>query len=931
MPGPKKVEDMLLGNSVYKEWASMLEKLHENEVIMQDESPQLLIEATGALVSKLKSHYTERNDMGNYQPMTAEEFQDIRRQYRKCLDAFANLTFGLDRQPDYKKLKTMLQNDYNALNRVSVDALPPLAEVITGASVPVAEIYSIPAGNAVSGAMSSRSAIEYTDQNGQIHRGFFTEDKVVKSRTEDFHTVMDRYIRDYPQYKDVFDAFMKREKNFADAIYDFTHDKAGEREQEFDAYLNSVLLNENLEFDREQMEKLQDICHELAKECEQVRNIHGILKDTGIKKGTKIAQRASAMTDVAAAFGKKDLIAGSERITIMQGKKKISGVFMEAASLDGIDLKKLTEDSPYMKLEMKDFDNPQLLRSLADLQILDYLCANTDRHNGNFFLRLDTSDPEHPTISGVQGIDNDNSFGTLATGGVMQLASNKNLKVISSDMAEKVMAMEPEDLERILEPYQLTKDEMNAAYGRLTTLQGLIENGRHEKDDALAFNDTDRLITAENEVRVIRDDEWKNLTLDSLTPEPKKPGKKGSGKEKQKKESEINIFYKAQGLRASQFMKKAELEVNRRNDEKLKATNPQQWEKEQREKKASRKNKEVIEERKKAPIHYTRSDEQTHMEALRKQLETEQNRLKKIQQDLIDVGAEKSKRSKEFKQMYGKLGEMISQYDVFQEKIKNIKNLGEKEQITIKRGFGALAQKRKEFKETTKAYLDRSYWSKRTSLDIRKKRAAELDQIAAKAPKSWHMFRRGVALKQKLKNDLAEKDGFAFSVYQTNQLRDMMKTALYDNVASMSRNDPKRMLGMKALEAQDRLWKFSQTKSTKKQPELNQKQKLAYNQVTAESQTEKDVKTLIAYSPKIQSLIDQENERAMSKNRPDKLIKVDSLTPRQARTVLGMLFEEEMKKRSPQRSKDDLGKPKNIQHWTEKKPTDEVKKGGKVK
>lgn len=960
MPGPKKTtEGMLLGNSVYEEWSEMLEKLHENEPVMQDESLQQLLEETGELVSKLKPHYTKRNDMGNYQPMTLEEFQDIRKQYRKCLKAFDKLAFERDKQPDYKQLKTMLLNDYNALNRVSENALPPLAEVITGASVPVAELYAIPGGNTISGAMSSRSAIEYTDQNGQIHRGFFTEDKTVNSRTEDFQTVMDRYIREYPQYKAVFDAFMEREKQFNDAVYNFKHHKAGVGEQEFDNFLKYMLINDGIEFNSKQTEELYDVCHQLAKDCEPSRNIHSIFKKSGIKEGTKIAQRASAMTDVAAAFGKKDLLAGSERITVMHGKKKISGVFMEAASLDGIDLKKVTEDSPYLKLDMKEFDNPTLLRSLADLQILDYLCANTDRHNGNFFLRLDTSDPEHPTISGVQGIDNDNSFGTLLTGGVMQLATNKNLKVISSDMADKVLSMKQADLEQILEPYQFTRDELDAAFGRLVNLQGMIKNGKHEKDEAFAFSDTDRLITAENEVRVIRDDEWEKLTLDSLTPEPKKiekkeqskekpekeesekekTGKEKTGKEKndkkepnqeeQKEEPETNIFYKAQGLRAEQVMVRAKIQVDRDKDEQLRATNPQQWEKEQREKEAFRKRKEAAENRRKAPIRYTKSDEQTHVEALKKQLGAEQKRLQKIKEDLIKVGAEKPKRSKEFKQMYGKLQEMISQYDVFREKIKNVKQLSEKEQLTIKRGFSDLAKKRKEFKETTKAYLDRSYVSERTSLSIRKSRAAELDKITAKAPKSWHTFSQGVSLSKKLKNDLAEKNGFAFSVYQTNQLRDMMKKALYDNVAAMSRNDPKRMLGMKALEAQDRLWKFSQTQSAKEQPELNQKQKLAFNQVNAESQTAKDLKTLIAYSPKIQSLIDQENERAMSKNRPDMLIKVDSLTPRQARTVLGMLFAEEMKANGRgtvirQKEERNAGAEKQVNQAEEKKSADQI-------
>ncbi len=876
MPRPKTVEGMPLGNSVYEEWSAIAEKLHQKEMIMLDESPQALINEVGELVSKLKPHYTERNDMGNYKPMTVEEYQAIKKQYKKCLNAFEDLSFGLDKQPDYRKVKTMLLNDYNALNRLSVNALPPLAEAIMGSFVPVAEMYSMPGDNTISGALSSREAIEFTDQNGQIHRGFFTEDKTVKNQLQAFKEVMMPYVRKYPEYKQVFEAFLRREGEFSEVVRDLTHLTDGE--EEFQGFVTRVLNTDNIDVKSEKMPELREVCLNLARECEPVRKLYRILAQTKIEEGSKIAKRAGAMTDMAAAFGKNDLLAGSTRITVKRGKKEVSGVFMEEASLDSIDLKKLTRDNPYLKVDPKDFDKPEVLRSLADLQILDYLCANTDRHGNNFFFRLDLSDPEHPTLSGVQGIDNDNSFGKLENGGVMQLASEKNLKVISSDMADKVAAMTQTDLKRILEPYQFSKAEMDAAFRRLSTLKTMVRNGRHEKGEEFAFNDNDRFVTAENEIRVIRDDEWSKLTLDSLTPDPP---------QKQEK-AKINLFYNAQGLRAGQIMMNIQYQQDKIRDEQMRNDDPEQWKEREQEIKKT-------EEQKKAPIRYTTSNEQTHMDAIRKQLEIEKKELKQIRQELVDVGAEKTKRSKEFKEMYGKLQEMIRAYGKCQEKIKDIKKLGEKEQALLKKRFGILAKTRKEMKAAAGVYLNKGYTYERARLDKRKKLAARLNQFASASPKSWHMFRHGVALREKQQKDLAAKDGYAFSVYQTNQLRDMMKKALYNNVASLSADNPKRFLGMKALEAQDRLWKFSQSQSAKEQPDLNQKQQVAFRQVKAESQTEKDLKTLIAYSPQIQTMIDQANEKAQSKNRPDQMIKIDSLTPRQARTVLGMLFEQEMK------------------------------------
>lgn len=122
----------------------------------------------------------------------------------------------------------------------------------------------------------------------------------------------------------------------------------------------------------------------------------------------------------------------------------------------------------------------------------------------------------------------------------------------------------------------------------------------------------------------------------------------------------------------------------------------------------------------------------------------------------------------------------------------------------------------------------------------------------------------------------------------------MMKKALYDNVASLPTSDPKRALGVKALAAQDRLWKFSQKNTSKDAAVPAQKQKMDFNRMNAESrQVEKDVKAILAYAPDVKTMIDQMNEKNKNSKGPDRSIKVESLTPRQARTVLGMLFEHE--------------------------------------
>ena len=54
-------------------------------------------------------------------------------------------------------------------------------------------------------------------------------------------------------------------------------------------------------------------------------------------------------------------------------------------------------------------NSPFLKKDIANLQILDWLCGNPDRHFHNIFYKFD----EAGNVTGVVGIDNDLSFEVL--------------------------------------------------------------------------------------------------------------------------------------------------------------------------------------------------------------------------------------------------------------------------------------------------------------------------------------------------------------------------------------------------------------------------------------------------------------------------------------------------------------------------------------
>ena len=197
----------------------------------------------------------------------------------------------------------------------------------------------------------------------------------------------------------------------------------------------------------------------------------------GLPDGTRLDQRNSAMSVVAGLLGAGSLLARSDSVRcIDKDGKVIEGTFMDFGK--GLDLKadqslvRHLNDSPLSNITHRN----AVFRSLADLQIIDYLCLNVDRHQGNMLYQVD----EAGNITGIQGIDNDSSFGCRKCG----QAENAALRVISKSMADKVEKLSPEMMRFALRGRGLNDKEVTAAVNRLNDLKSLIrDNIVHTVDD----------------------------------------------------------------------------------------------------------------------------------------------------------------------------------------------------------------------------------------------------------------------------------------------------------------------------------------------------------------------------------------------------------------------------------------------------------------
>ena len=211
---------------------------------------------------------------------------------------------------------------------------------------------------------------------------------------------------------------------------------------------------------------------------------------SGISPHDRTDDRNAAMSKVASLLGVSNLICNAISMRFKDEKGNVvSGTFMEMAK--GIDctnpqqnlLGPLNPDAAFR-------ENPTVLRDLANLQALDYICGNTDRHALNMVFTFEDGYP--PQVTGVQGIDNDLSFGAKDfPDGHSKLSSLDNMRVIGEEMARKIEALTPEQLRFALREFSLSEKQLEFAGVRLQSLQAQLKKSREHYKDAEPVEDSD--------------------------------------------------------------------------------------------------------------------------------------------------------------------------------------------------------------------------------------------------------------------------------------------------------------------------------------------------------------------------------------------------------------------------------------------------------
>ena len=488
------------------------EILAKNEAHFQGEE---LTQAVQSLKKEVDAHY-QLNDRGMMRPLFADERDQLSDQYLKLIK-IANNTITDTSAPEdkveaYRQLRNILQKDLSQLSAIQPDGVHSLAELVEEQN----QVVTISDSNLSTegGALSSRIPVSIK-QNGQQIQGFFTKADHL-TEVQEVLASIDHVKQEKPKLEKLINNLFNG-KSTSEKIYLINIGSGLNSFRLTPEFAEECLISAHPKADKWTIDKkiaaldcLRSIADPFS--LKTMMRVSAYAGDLGIEPGARVDSRNSAMSLVANMLGQPELLARSKPLTVVHNGETFEGTFMELAK--GSQSSHISKNDPILKCSRESYNNARLLKSIADMQIVDFLCCNVDRHGGNLTYIVDNSNPESPKVTGVQGIDNDMSFGVRRLGGDETPFGGttpfNDILVISRSMADKVLGMNVEKYINALRGQGLERDACQAAANRLRTLQDKIRKGEEY------FEGTELKHLERGKLRVVRDDEWEKIGLEKL-------------------------------------------------------------------------------------------------------------------------------------------------------------------------------------------------------------------------------------------------------------------------------------------------------------------------------------------------------------------------------------------------------------------------------
>ena len=399
----------------------------------------------------------------------------------------------------------------------------------------------------VGGSVNTRQPLTFLDDKGREITGVFTPKKtlnVMAPLREKMDRLADR-ISD-PVGKELVRTFLDR--YIAKALDENKNETKNWTEAQKPAALqflvNTVALDNTTELDQQAMERVMtelfsqelnggSITGKVPKKVIKAMgeavmdasgDIYANLYAAHMPDGARIDTRNSAMSAVADLLGVPNAAARSRPMKlILPDGTEVEGTFMAEAK--GLDPRNLSEEangidgtSLFGGTEEDKQTVGKGMKALADLQVLDYLCGNVDRHQDNMLYQFNGN----KKFCGVQGIDNDCSFGILKPGHAdheKELCSLNDMRAISESTYRAVQRLTPEELRFCLRGFDLTEEELNAACFRLNSLKEklAINKAFNEPEDELEiYNRAGNVHFPQSVIRLVKDKDWTKVKYRDL-------------------------------------------------------------------------------------------------------------------------------------------------------------------------------------------------------------------------------------------------------------------------------------------------------------------------------------------------------------------------------------------------------------------------------
>ncbi|WP_028234513.1 DUF5320 domain-containing protein [Pseudobutyrivibrio sp. MD2005] len=327
-----------------------------------------------------------------------------------------------------------------------------------------------------------------------------------------------------PKAKEIVDAYKKAEKGLCNNINyvwdsvdraldldlneklnkshkEYLQYEAEKREQNLNLAINylstyketQIFINEN----REAIKVFLTYIHRKAAE------FNVATKSAGIAPGSIISNRNVSTSRVAKKLGVKDVVAESQTI-LMKDK---NGSMIKANEMEDAGSNNLHDTLMRAKRHKLDVVfTPRALKQAWELQVLDLICGQVDRHINNYSVDAELDHKRcQMIVKSVKGFDNDMSFGAKTLSAmnksphVKSLVSDGKISVpyLSRSFYENIMAYTPE----MAESEQLdirSKEEIKALQSRLKDIQAQLKKLVDDNKIQLLDNDAQWLAAARN-------------------------------------------------------------------------------------------------------------------------------------------------------------------------------------------------------------------------------------------------------------------------------------------------------------------------------------------------------------------------------------------------------------------------------------------------